>query len=589
MSATRTSLAAEVASAFRLVDEGAVPGSLETSTLDFKEFKPAGANDRDPFKRGAEDIADAAACFANAGGGTVVVGVDDDTAGSDAWVGVPIDLRADDLRHRIYSATSPSLVADVDDLDHGGRRLLFVTALPGFDLHRVKGKLRERIDDHCEPMSPEREARILEERRSFDWSAQASDATADDIVSGAMAEARRLLETAGDESSVRRSRLTDGDLLRECGLLRPEGMLNRAGALLFCEPGLAQPVAAGIQYLRKDAPGGRLSRPPLNTDTPVLPTLATVLAQIESVNETTPITLRSGVQQQVATVPSAAVREAIVNAVAHRDYRLPGVVTVEHSPQTLVVTSPGELVFGVTAANILTHVSKPRNQALATALATLRLAERAGTGADAMVRAMVRAGHGPPVFASGEERVRVVLSGGAPVARVASLIAELPDELRDDTDTALVVHHLRSHASVDPQALAPLIQKTPDEAARTLHRLTDERIALLEPVRSPRGQGPRFRFRENVRAELGTLLPYHRNQRDAVERRVIAHVREYGTISNQTTRNLFQVETVRASQILRDLTDRGIIAKTADSPQRGPGVRYEAGARFPRGRRRGPS
>jgi ATP-dependent DNA helicase RecG len=120
------------------------------------------------------------------------------------------------------------------------------------------------------------------------------------------------------------------------------------------------------------------------------------------------------------------VREALVNAVAHRDYRLPSPVVVEHSPSQLVVVSPGELVFGVTEQNLLTHTSKPRNRALTEALRVLRLAERAGTGVDTMVRAMIRAGHAPPAFQSRDGYVRVVLTGGPPVTRVAALIASLP-------------------------------------------------------------------------------------------------------------------------------------------------------------------
>jgi len=54
---------------------------------------------------------------------------------------------------------------------------------------------------------------------------------------------------------------------------------------------------------------------------------------------------------------------------------------------------------------------------------------------------------------------------------------------------------------------------------------------------------------------------------------LLTRVREYGTISNHTARNLFKVEVVRASLILRDLAERDVIRKTRDSPQRGPTVR----------------
>lgn len=171
---------------------------------------------------------------------------------------------------------------------------------------------------------------------------------------------------------------------------------------------------------------------------------------------------------------------------------------IEHCPSRLVVTSPGELVFGVTEDNILIlmHVSKPRNRCVAQALHVLPLAERAGSGVDVMVRSMIRTGHQPPVIRSREGHVRALLNGGAPVARTANVMASLPAELREDTGTALVIHHLRSHATVDAVTLAPVLQKTPEEAADVLRRLSDDALDLIEPTREHRrSRHPRYRFR----------------------------------------------------------------------------------------------
>jgi len=61
------------------------------------------------------------------------------------------------------------------------------------------------------------------------------------------------------------------------------------------------------------------------------------------------------VQLQLYDYPNSAVRELVVNALVHRDYQVDGSVDLEHSPEQLVVSSPGGLVFGVTPENILTH------------------------------------------------------------------------------------------------------------------------------------------------------------------------------------------------------------------------------------------
>ncbi len=70
-------------------------------------------------------------------------------------------------------------------------------------------------------------------------------------------------------------------------------------------------------------------------------------------------------------------------------------VHVDHSPQVLVVSSPGPLVGGVTPENILTHPSKPRNPGLARAARTVGIAEEVGRGVDRIVREMIRSGRTP--------------------------------------------------------------------------------------------------------------------------------------------------------------------------------------------------
>ncbi|WP_007514738.1 MULTISPECIES: ATP-binding protein [Pseudofrankia] len=581
MAASRQSLTREIDRALQEVLGGRRASELESLTLDFKELKRPAANDRDPLKAAATDLAEAVACLSNSRGGTVIVGISDASSGQAAVVGVPDNLDADELRRRIWQLTSPPLVVDLEDRQVSGHRILLLAVEPGFDLVRVGGKLRERIGTSCEPLTAAREAAMREDRRGYDWSAERTHLRVEDVSARAEEEARRLLVEAGDAQSRRRAELSTADLLRECGVLLDDGHLTRAGALLFCAAtGLA--AEPSLHYLRRRTPAGSLARPPSVHDTPLIVAVVDVLRGIDAINETTSVTLPTGVQQQLETIPGPAVREAVVNAVAHRDYRHPEPIVLEHSPSRLVVTSPGDLVFGVTEENILTHVSKPRNRCLIDALRVLRLAERAGTGVDVMVRAMVRAGHTPPVFHSGGGSVRVVLDGGAPAARLSVMIASLPSEIQDDTDAILVIHYLRSHPTVDAPTIAPVLQKSVEEASEALRRLSDDAYDLLEPARETRRYRlPTYRFRERVRAELGALLPYHRNSSDESERRIVAHLREYGTISNQTVQNLLLVGSQRASVILRSLAERGVIERTADSPTRGPSVRYQPGPAFP--------
>jgi ATP-dependent DNA helicase RecG len=78
-----------------------------------------------------------------------------------------------------------------------------------------------------------------------------------------------------------------------------------------------------------------------------------------------------------------------------------------------------------------------------------------------------------------------------------------------------------------------------------------------------------------VRA-LGTAIPYAWQTSSDIERRVLAHLREYGRVTNGTIQNLFNVKVDRANQILRDLRDRSLIVRTSEAT-RGGSTRAGAG------------
>ncbi len=107
---------------------------------------------------------------------------------------------------------------------------------------------------------------------------------------------------------------------------------------------------------------------------PLLAALQRTFDLIETRLDRTSVNLPGGQQLQLADLPEAAVREAIVNGVMHRDYRRRGAVHVDHTATRLVVTSPGPFVSGVTVDNVLTTSSRSRNAALSAAIRMLGLA-----------------------------------------------------------------------------------------------------------------------------------------------------------------------------------------------------------------------
>lgn len=108
--------------------------------------------------------------------------------------------------------------------------------------------------------------------------------------------------------------------------------------------------------------------------------------------------------------PTEAVREAIVNAVCHRDYTDDGSVQVMLFRDRLEVLNPGTLPRGWTAANLLqTHDSKPHNGILATAMQWAGYVEKSGYGTEDIVRKCKAWGLREPEYHPSSVDFRLVL------------------------------------------------------------------------------------------------------------------------------------------------------------------------------------
>ena len=552
--------------------EGAVPAHLETDQLDFK--RQPGSKD-DAIKL----LVDAAVCFANSAGGTVVMGITNGTGGPEAVAGCNLDPAV--VQRRIHELTEPPLMVGTRAEDLAGNPILVVDVFQSFEIHADKqGRGSHRVGTDCVPMSPHDHRRLREERLGVDWSAQPSDRTLSDIDSAAMRTAREALGRVADDRRPLAD-LSDEDLLRALGVVDDTGRLLRAGDILFCVPSTGSGRA--ILYQHRQTPGGEATAVERLVG-PLVTSFEGMMNLIWARRNVTPLTLPNGQQIEVADFPEVAVREALSNAVIHRDYRLQQPVNLEHSPSALVVISPGPLVGSVTRDNILTHASTPRNPLLARAARLLRLAEETGRGVDRMFREMIRAGQDPPVIEDAIDYVRVVLAGGAPRTSVARFIAQLPPEERDDTDAMLVLFTLCQRRSVSASDMTRILQKGEGEAEIVLRRLAQDTPGILELTReSQRAKMKQYRLRSDALRALGAAVRYHRRTTAEIDRKVIAHINEYGKITNKTLQNLFDLDLWRARDILADLQQRSIIVRTSEAT-RGPGVEYGRGPNFPRKR-----
>ena len=313
----------ELLKALQLIWKGVrSASSLEGQSLDFK-------TEKSHAKETAQDLAEAAVCFANATGGTVVVGITDSGTGPSSFVGAKSD--AADLRSRIHALTEPALVTEVEETVVEGRRLLAIRVAQGLDVYSTKkGLVTRRWNDQCLPMRPADVSRLDDERRGNDWTAQTTNRTVDDVDADALLRARSLLRSAPDETRRKLSDMSAIDLLRALKVVGASGnRLTRAGEILFCRAAQSANDEV-IVYQYRATPGGEASAV-RRWGTPLVLSFAEAIDTVAARNGITPVNTNSGQQLQVEDYPSVAIREALANAVIHGDYREKRPVQVEHS------------------------------------------------------------------------------------------------------------------------------------------------------------------------------------------------------------------------------------------------------------------
>ncbi len=201
---------------------------------------------------------------------------------------------------------------------------------------------------------------------------------------------------------------------------------------------------------------------------------------------------------EILTFDETSVREALLNAVAHRDYRLGGSIFVRQYAQRLEVVSPGGLPPGITPENILDQ-QNPRNRRLATALEKCGLIERSGQGMNLMFENAIRQGKPLPSLAgSSAHEVRLTLAGAVTNPAFLRFMERLGDEKLKSFSTYdfLTLDHLRCE------------QPLPDHLKPCLPGLVA--AGAVESI--GRGRGTRYILARSLYAALGSRGVYTRKK-----------------------------------------------------------------------------
>lgn len=331
----------------------------------------------------------------NQRGGHVLFGVAPDgrVAGQQASEGTLEDVSAE-LR-RIDPPASPE-IERVRLGDHREVIAIHVNRGPSAP-YRYRGTAYRRVGNTTQTLPAEEYNRILSERVHDErrWENQPADAWSGDDLD--VAEIRNTVAEA-----VRAGRLDEPGtrepeaLLRALGLIR-DGVLFRAAAVLF---GRKERIECDMpQCLLRAARFRGLDRSEFLDNRQFTGNAFTLLASAERfLRETLPIASRfePGRMARIdePLYPPLAIREALANALCHRNYALgAGSIGLAVYDDRLEVISTGPLHFGLTPADLFApHESRPWNPLVARTLYRRGIIEERGRGTIRMAELAASAG-----------------------------------------------------------------------------------------------------------------------------------------------------------------------------------------------------
>jgi len=524
---------------------------LEDESLEFKGTPRS----QDDLARWAKE---AAVCFANQRGGTLVIGVKDRVTGrTDAIVGIG-DRSVSGLQRLVYDSTDPHILVEVEVIEEEGRRLAAIHIPRGIPPHTTSDGLGLiRIGAACMPLTGGLLSQLVAASGDVDLSAAPVEGTSiRDVDKRALDEVRRALR-----AQPRRSRLADlrkEELLEQLGLLQQDA-LTRAALLLIGRPAaiarhLPQHEITLLRY-------GRATQYDQREDLrgPLMLELQRIEAFLSDAMTLRTISTVGFTQLEIPSLTWEVAREAVLNAVAHRDYFLHQGILLAVRNGRVEVTSPGGFLGDITPSNVLRHPPLHRNELLARALQALGLVNRVGQGVDQIYEGLLRIGARPPQYSADEADVTLVLPVGGSDEFAAWVIEREQESAALTLDDLIVLRKLVDAGAIDRWAAGAELQLDTEKAAA---HLADMRRRGLVVARG-RGRSASYQLPRPIsdrlrgRAATDADRPL---ETEGVRLRVIDLLRERGRLANAEIRSFSGYSRQQVLALEKELEREGVIA-----------------------------
>jgi ATP-dependent DNA helicase RecG len=383
---------------------------LEGEHCEFKEWKTKGDFD---------GLTKYACALANEGGGLFVLGVTDQRprriVGTSVWP--QIEETRKSLNQRIHLTTLWE-----EFLTSEGRVLVITVPRHAYGLPASwDGRAWMRENDSLVPLC-EASRKLIWDEIGRDYSSEAcpgltigdlNPVALDDFRSAWVNSLLSRREHAENRDAERIEGLSHEQLLRDIDLLRADSTLVVAALILFGTKSAVRNhlAQAELIYEYRNTPASGPADLRIEFQEGFFAWHSLLWQQVNEPSRNPRQSFQSGLfVRQLPTFAERPVREALLNAVCHRDYLLGSSIFIRHEPTRLSIESPGGLLPQVTVETMLDRQA-PRNRRIAEIFQRCGMVERSGQGMNLIFEDAITSAKQLPTTEASSHQFNLILHG----------------------------------------------------------------------------------------------------------------------------------------------------------------------------------
>ncbi len=542
---------------------------VENKNIDKKSFR---------FLKGKstdwDELAKDCVSFANAQGGFIIIGIENEEALPPAHQKVSDRNLPDVIQKNIAHRTvNVGIAVTIETADNKAEYIqVQVFRNQQTIASTTDGKYYVRVHDECKPVPPDEMARLAADKNAFVWEEQITRKVPDSQFdqqkrNNFLSEIRNSPRVSHFIKEMSNEEILDFYFIQKNGFLTNLGILwigkrNERASLLY------PPAIQVIRYDENDEKVWKLLLDDYFANPKEL--LKRVLNDVPDWQETVEIS-EGMFRKNIPFFPIEVVRELVVNALVHRTYTTRGDIFINIYPDRMEIHSPGRLPYGVTPKNILSQ-SVRRNEHLSKVFYDLGLMEKEGSGFDLIYAKLLGSGKPLPIVKETDDRVTVIVKKQFVSKEVVRLMDRASNEFALRQKEVISLGLLAQQQSYTAVEISNILNQNEETGLRNwLGRLID--LDLV--VKTGKGKGTQYsvnpEFIRKINFKGKTTLKNIEDYRleELIYKDLKAYPRSgFGDIHQRIG---LEINQFKIKRMLKSMVDRNILLSTGETR----GMKYE--------------